>query len=93
MDARQASKGAEERNLGDGFYICQECNTASLYVCGKWERVSMVQQGFQKKTKMGSRKGSGKLPWLEAAEGWREKESFMVKSSATACDVLRSREG
>lgn len=46
-----------------------------------------------KKTKMGSKKGPGKLRWLEGAEGGSQKESFMVKSSATSYEALESREG
>lgn len=41
---------------------------------------------------MDSKNYSGKLPWLEA-EGGSEKEEFMVKSSATAYDALRSQAG
>lgn len=46
-----------------------------------------------KKPKMGSKKGPGKLRWLKGAEGGSQKESFMVKSSATAYEALESREG
>lgn len=48
----------EERNSGDGFYTCQECDTASLYtsVKEKWKHVSVIQKGFQEKNTNGFEK-------------------------------------